>query len=120
MENKRTPKTQKAYEKYLENIKEKGITPFSENEVISRGSIKEHKLTWRLIKNMFCYDNLGFAPETHLLLIISCKDNKVVNKFIRKVKANVQDYEVFENKKNDRSVHEFRHLHLLDKSVKLK
>lgn len=115
--NKRTPKTQKAYEKYLENIKEKGITPFSENEVISRGSIKEHNLTWRLVKNMFCYDNLGYTPDTHLLLIISCKDNKITNKFIRRVKANLGNYEVFENLKKDRSVHELKHLHLLDKSV---
>lgn len=115
MKNKRTPKMQKDYEKYLENIKEKGITPFSENEVISRGSIKKHKLTWRLVKNMFPYKN--YTPETHLLLIISCKDNKVVNKFIRKVKANISNYEVFENLKKDRSVHDFRHLHFLDKSV---
>lgn len=115
--NKRTSKTQKAYEKYLENIKEKGITPFSENEVISRGSIKEHKLTWRLVKNKFPYDLQGFTSETHLLMIISCKDNKGVNKFIRKVKAGVKDWEVFENLKKDRSVHEFRHLHLLHKSV---
>lgn len=118
--NKRTPKTQKAYEKYLENIKEKGITPFSENEVLFRGSLKEHKLTWRLVKNKFPYDLEGYTPDTHLLIIISCKDNKVTNKFIRTVKANVNGYEVFENLKKDRSVHELRHLHLLHKSVNLK
>lgn len=114
---KRTPKMQKKYDKYLENIKEKGITPFSENEVIKVFYNFEDKVVGRLLKNRFPYDNLGFTKETHLLLVIN-------NEFINHEKAQkeylqeyILDYEIIENKPEDQSVKEYRHYHLLKKGI---
>lgn len=115
--NKRTPKTQKAYEKYLENIKEKGITPFSENEVIKVFYNFEDKVVGRLLKNRFPYDNLGHTKETHLLLVIN---NEFINhETLQKeyLEEYTDDYDIIENKPEDQSVKEFRHYHLLKKGI---
>jgi hypothetical protein len=119
--NKRTPKTQKAYDKYLENIKKKGIKPFSENEVIATGSIKmkgEEKITYRLTPNKFCYDALGYTKDTHLLLIVIGATDKTMKKVIQRIAELLPEYEVFENPKAKQSVKDIKHIHLLDKSVK--
>jgi hypothetical protein len=112
---KRTPETQKAYDKYLELIKEKKIKPFSENEVVKLIKNEGGYVMARLVKNKFPY--LGYTKDTHLILVINKKYNNYYRFNLDVLKSKNPDWEVIENKKKDQSVPNIRHIHFLKKLI---